>query len=104
MLPKNVKIDGSYTKYWKTPFIHGIWINTECKWVNKEIFVCLHSETLAEHNCLAHCKTGTNMIGDSYKLLLYYTDTAGMKVQPETVVTNMTMDKWRQRDKIAHLK
>ena len=33
-----------------------------------------------------------NKIGDSYKLQLYYTDTAGMTVQPRTVVTNRTLD------------
>jgi hypothetical protein len=44
--------------------------------------------------CPAHCKRGANKAGDSYKLQLYYeyTDTADMKVQPGTVVTNRTFD------------
>jgi len=44
--------------------------------------------------CPAHSKKGANKTGDSYKLQLYYeyTDTADMKDQPGTVVTNRTLD------------
>jgi len=41
---------------------------------------------------VAHYKRGTNKISDSYKLQLSYNDTADMKVQPGTVVTNRTLD------------
>jgi hypothetical protein len=44
--------------------------------------------------CPEHCKRGANNTGNSYKLQLYYeyNDTADMKGQPGTVVTNTTLD------------